>query len=138
MLAAGNGWRWGQWCWRCWGSGSGSDHPGKEGAHWGFEGMDQQLAWQMGHLPVFGVSVCVCVRTEGRRQEERARVMWGERKMRSNSYKYVCVCVFVCMQVGWKRLNKPQINKVEKNKKPDGHRQTHTPINISGDREGDE
>lgn len=80
MLVAGNGWRWGQWCWRCWGSGSGSDRPGQEGAHWGCEGMDRQLAWQMGHLPASGVSAwcaCVCV-SKRERQEERARVM-GER-----------------------------------------------------------
>lgn len=57
MPVAGNGWQRGQWCWRCWGSGSGSDHPGQEGVHWGCEGMDRQLAWQMGHLPGSGVSV---------------------------------------------------------------------------------
>lgn len=64
MLGAGNALQWGQWCWRCWGSGSVSDRPGQEGAHWGCEGTDQQLAWQMGHLPVSGVSVqcsCGCV-----------------------------------------------------------------------------
>lgn len=63
MLGADNGLHRGQWCWWCWGSGS--DPPGQEGARWGCEGKDRQLAWQMGHLPASGVCdvhVGVCVR----------------------------------------------------------------------------
>ncbi len=88
MLEAGNGWLWGQWCWQCWGSGFESDRPRQGGARWDCEGMDRQLAWQMAHLPVSGVSVwhaCVSV--------------W-------HACVCVCVCVCVCEQEGEEERDK--------------------------------
>ena len=97
MLGAGNGWRWGHWCWRCWGSGSGSDRPGREGARWGCEGTDRQLAWQMGHLPASGASVWRVWASGTGRETESERAM---EKRRGVIHINVFVCLCACKSGG--------------------------------------